>query len=186
MSLVSLSVKDRIALSRDTQAVQIPEGCDSVLAAGTEVIIVHAFGSAYTVRTPIGRMYRIDGADADSLGREVVTPPKTTQPVGAVTPEAVENALAQCYDPEIPINIVELGLVYESILKELDDGSSRVDVKMTLTAPGCGMGPWLVKDVETKLRAIPGVSQTQVDLVFDPPWEPSMMSEAARLQTGMM
>jgi len=188
--LVSLASKDRITLQRAVQGVEIPDGLDAELPVGTQVLIVHELGGAFTVRTEIGAMYRIDGSDADALGREKKSGADlkslTAGMSGEVTEADIEKVLRTCYDPEIPVDVLELGLIYECLTKPLESGSHEVVVKMTLTAPGCGMAEWLVSDVKKKLSAIPGVESVQVDLVFDPPWEPSMMSELARFKAGLM
>ena len=147
--------------------------------------ITQALGGSFTVYID-GTLFRISGADADAIGKEVVAGPEL--PPNA-TEDDVRNLvwkqLKTCYDPEIPIDIVELGLVYECDVKANEDGSRTVAIKMTLTAPGCGMGEVLVADVKDKVERIPTVRAAEVELVFDPPWNQSMMSEAARLQTGM-
>ena len=134
-----------------------------------------------------GNLFRVAGKDADALGKEAVDAPHL--PPNASDDDVRELAWTQmktCYDPEIPINIVDLGLVYSCDVRTEDDGNRVIDVKMTLTAPGCGMGDVLVQDVRDKVEIIPTVKRADVELVFDPPWNQSMMSEAARLQTGMM
>lgn len=176
-----------VTLSRDVVAIQIPDGNKVNLPQGTTVTIQQQLGGSYTVATELGYLVRIGGQDADAIGRE---PEKLAVTQTGTDPASVEKAvwevLKTCYDPEIPIDIVELGLVYEC--KVTPDGPDRnaVYVKMTLTAPGCGMGPVLQSDVETKVKALPGVSAATVEVVFDPPWDREMMSEAARLQLGLM
>jgi probable FeS assembly SUF system protein SufT len=133
-------------------------------------------------------MFRIEGRDADALGLEVAAKPA---PTGApIAPDALEkeiwNQLRSCYDPEIPVNIVDLGLIYDCHLTTLTASSYKADVKMTLTAPGCGMGPVLAQDVQTKLLSLEGVDDVSVELVWDPPWNQSMMTEAAKLQLGLL
>jgi probable FeS assembly SUF system protein SufT len=133
-----------------------------------------------------GNLFRISGEDADAIGKEPVKPPEL--PPNATEDDIRELAWAQmrtCYDPEIPINIVDLGLVYECTVRHNEDGTRTVEVKLTLTAPGCGMGEILVDDVKDKITRIPTVREAHVELTFDPPWSQSMMSEEARLQTGM-
>ena len=155
------------------------------MPAGQVGYITQALGGSFTVYVD-GSLFRISGADADALGKD--PPPALELPEGA-SDEDVEKLVWQqlrtCFDPEIPINIVELGLVYSCEVDRLDDGRRKVKVDMTLTAPGCGMGEILVDDVRTKLEMIPTVAEADVELVFDPPWNHSMMSEAARLETGM-
>jgi probable FeS assembly SUF system protein SufT len=175
-----------VTLARDVQAVLIPAGDEVTLAAGRRGFITQALGGSFTVYLD-GNLFRISGADADALGK----PPRRTPelPPGATDADVeriVWDQLRTCFDPEIPINIVDLGLVYECRLERREDGLRRVNIKMTLTAPGCGMGEVLVQDAREKLSLIPTLAEVDVELVFDPPWSHNMMSEAARLQTGMM
>ncbi len=174
-----------VKLKREVIGVLVPEGQKVRLPAQTECGITQALGGSFTIYIE-GRLFRINGEDADALGK--TRPPKITLPENA-DDEAVEEIIWQqlrtCYDPEIPIDIVELGLVYDCVVEPIGDASRKVMVRMTLTAPGCGMGDVLVADVTHKLEQIPTVDETDVELVFDPPWNQSMMSEAARLQTGM-
>jgi len=175
-----------VVLSRDVEAVIVPAGTPITLKAGLAGYITQALGGSFTLYIE-GNLYRIPGAQADAIGKEVVRAPEL--PPGATEEDVRELAWAQmrrCYDPEIPVNIVDLGLVYECSVALAADGTRRLSVSMTLTAPGCGMGEVLVRDVREKLEMIPTVSGAEVQLVFDPPWNQAMMSEAARLQTGMM
>lgn len=164
----------------------VPQGDTVTLPAGSYGYITQALGGSYTVFVE-GNLFRIAGRDGDAIGKEAPAPLEL--PEGA-TDEQVEQLVWQqlrtCFDPEIPFNIVDLGLVYEVDLRHLDDGRREVDVRMTLTAPGCGMGDILVDDVRSKLEIIPTVAQADVELVFDPPWGRHMMSESARLETGML
>lgn len=173
-------------LSRETAAALIPAGDTVRLPTGTIGYITQSLGGSFTVYVD-GSLFRIAGADADALGKE---PPATpTLPADASlgdVQELVWSQLRTCFDPEIPVNIVDLGLVYSCELDESDPGHRTVAVHMTLTAPGCGMGEYLVADVRDKLEMIPTIDRADVELVFDPPWNHSMMSDAARLQTGMM
>ncbi|HEY0179537.1 MAG TPA: putative Fe-S cluster assembly protein SufT [Dokdonella sp.] len=175
-----------IRLERDCAAVMVPQGEAVTLPAGQVGYITQALGGSFTVYVD-GSLFRIRGSDADALGR---APPPPLELADDADDAAVEKLVWQqlrtCYDPEIPVDIVELGLVYDCELERLDDGRRKVSVRMTLTAPGCGMGDILVDDVRTKLETIPTVAEADVELVFDPPWNHSMMSEAARLETGMM
>ena len=176
---------DPIRFERDCSAVMVPQGDVVTLPAGQVGYITQALGGSFTVYVD-GSLFRISGADADALGRD--PPPALELPEGAKDEDVeklVWQQLRTCFDPEIPINIVELGLVYSCEVDRLDDGQRKVKVDMTLTAPGCGMGEILVDDVRTKLEMIPTVAEADVELVFDPPWNHSMMSEAARLETGM-
>ncbi|NCT68407.1 MAG: putative Fe-S cluster assembly protein SufT [Rhodanobacteraceae bacterium] len=175
-----------IRFERDCDAVMVPQGDAVTLPAGQVGYITQALGGSFTVYVD-GNLFRIRGADADALGKE--PPPPLELPEDAADADVeklVWQQLRTCFDPEIPINIVELGLVYDCELEHLDDGRRKVSVRMTLTAPGCGMGEILVDDVRTKLEMIPTVAEADVELVFDPPWNQTMMSEAARLETGMM
>lgn len=175
-----------VVLSRDVEAVIVPAGTAVTLKAGLAGYITQALGGSFTLYIE-GNLYRIAGEQADAIGKEPVSAPKL--PPGATEEDVRELAWAQmrrCYDPEIPVNIVDLGLVYGCAVTLAPDGTRKLSVSMTLTAPGCGMGEVLVRDVRDKLEIIPTVSEADVQLVFDPPWSQSMMSEAARLQTGMM
>ena len=174
-----------IVIYRDVRAVMVPAGAEVTLKTGQAGYITQALGGSFTLYVD-GNLYRIAGEDADALGKEVVKAPDL--PPDATEEDilkAVWDQLRTCYDPEIPINIVDLGLVYECDVKPNEDGTRVVDVKMTLTAPGCGMGEILVDDAKDKIERIATVREARVELVFDPPWDQSMMSEAARLQTGM-
>jgi probable FeS assembly SUF system protein SufT len=156
-----------------------------VLRKGARGLITQALGGSFTVYLD-GNLFRIAGEDADALGKEPVPPPQLPPDAADEDVEdLVWEQLRTCFDPEIPINIVDLGLIYECKLKHADGGDRDVEVKMTLTAPGCGMGEVLVMDVKDKLEIIPTIREARVELTFDPPWNRDMMSEAARLQTGM-
>ena len=179
---------DPVVLKRDVEAIQIPYGQKTKLPKGSPVEITQELGGSFTVLTDLGLM-RIEGKDADALGRESAQP--LAEPVPAPTDAKavateVWNQLKTCYDPEIPVNIVELGLVYENKVEPLPEGGFKVDVKFTLTAPGCGMGPILQAEVRDKIAGVAGVRDATIEVVFDPPWTQSMMSEAAKLQLGMM
>lgn len=174
------------SLARDVSAVIIPAGETVTLREGTSGFITQALGGSFTVFVE-GNLFRIAGADADALGKEPVPPPAVPENATDKDIEAVIwQQLKTCYDPEIPINIVDLGLVYRCEVSQKPDGQRSVDVDMTLTAPGCGMGEILVADATEKIAVVPTVGDVRVELVFDPPWNASMMSEEARLQTGMM
>jgi probable FeS assembly SUF system protein SufT len=175
-----------VSLSRDVDAVMIPDGTLITLTEGTPVRIHQSLGGSYTVTTERGYMARINGRDADALGREVEEIP--LEATGSDRESVERNAWAamkRCYDPEIPVNIVDLGLVYSCQVTEVGPERHRVEVEMTLTAPGCGMGPILQSDVERGIRDVPGVEAVEVEVVFEPMWSPHMMSEAARLELGM-
>lgn len=173
-------------LERDVSAVIIPAGESVTLRAGTSGFITQALGGSFTVYLE-GNLFRISGADADALGKEPVPPPAVPDnPTDKDIEAVIWNQLKTCYDPEIPVNIVDLGLVYRCEISGLPDGQRSVAVDMTLTAPGCGMGEILVQDAQEKIAVIPTVADVRVELVFDPPWNQNMMSDEARLQTGLM
>lgn len=175
-----------ITLERDVKAVIIPIGESVTLRQGTVGFLTQALGGSFTVYVE-GNLFRIAGADADALGKEPVPPPAIPENATDKDIEAVIwNQLKTCYDPEIPVNIVDLGLIYRCEVTRLPDGQRSVSVDMTLTAPGCGMGDILVQDAQEKIAVIPTVEDVRVELVFDPPWNQSMMSDEARLQTGLM
>lgn len=180
-----------IELKRDCDAIQIPYGNTITARQGTSVIVMHQLGDTFTVRTDQGYLIRIAAKDADALGLEEPKPDalehSAKDPSDAVVEEApLWEVLKTCYDPEIPANIVDLGLIYGIHVEPIPEGGYFVHVEMTLTAPGCGMGQVLKDDVERKLLAVPGIKEVDVELVFQPPWEASMMTEAARLALGMM
>jgi probable FeS assembly SUF system protein SufT len=175
-----------IVVQRNVKAVAIPAGVEVNLKLGSVGYITQALGGSFTVYID-GSLFRIAGLDADAIGKTVALPPEV--PPGASDADiktVVWQQLKTCYDPEIPVNIVDLGLVYECEVVKNADSTRHVDIKMTLTAPGCGMGEILVQDVRDKIQIVPTVAQANVELVFDPPWNQTMMSEEARLQTGMM
>ena len=170
---------DTIEVLRDCEALLVPTGVRITIQKGTLVYITQALGGAYTVYVN-GNLARVAGKEGDALGMVIIEEPDVSQMTGT-TEEKVWALLATCYDPEIPVNIVELGLVYECTVKE-----NHVRIRMTLTAPGCGMGPVLLAEVEQKIRTLPEVTEVTVELVFDPPWDRSMMSDAAKLQLGLL
>jgi probable FeS assembly SUF system protein SufT len=172
-------------VNREVRAVLVPAGAEVKLRPGQAGYITQALGGSFTVYVE-GNLFRIAGEDAEAIGKEAVKPPEL--PPNATEEDVRKLAWDQmrtCYDPEIPINIVDLGLVYECEVTPNEDGTRTVEIKITLTAPGCGMGDILVDDVRDKIGRIPTVREARVSLTFDPPWNQSMMSEAARLQTGM-
>ena len=182
-----MSSDDPVTLTRDVEAAVIPVGNRVTLQKGQQAYITQTLGGTYTVIVN-GNMFRIEGKDANALGLEVAAKPAST---GApVTQEQLEkevwNQLRSCYDPEIPVNIVDLGLIYDCHITPLAAGGHRVEVKMTLTAPGCGMGPVLAQDVQNKVLCLEGVEDVAVELVWDPPWNQGMMTEAAKLQLGLL
>ncbi len=174
-----------VRFERDCEAVLVPQGESVTLPAGSVGYITQALGGSWTVFVE-GNLMRIAGKDADAIGKEPPAPIEL--PEGASDDEVeklVWTQLRTCFDPEIPINIVDLGLVYEVAVRRREAGDRLVEVRMTLTAPACGMGEILVDDVRGKLEMIPTVAEADVELVFDPPWNRNMMSEVARLETGM-
>jgi probable FeS assembly SUF system protein SufT len=178
---------EEVVTRRAVEVVQIPDGITTVLPAGTPLVIMQSLGDTFTVSAPtLGGMYRLAGEHADAIGRERPLPADAPVPDGPVDEARVWAALRTVYDPEIPVNVVELGLVYDLRVDPLPGGGSRVQVKMTLTAPGCGMGPIIADDAKRRIEGVPGVKQADVEVVFDPPWDRSMMSEAAKLELGLL
>jgi probable FeS assembly SUF system protein SufT len=157
---------------------------------GTQVRVTQSLGGTFTVVTERGYMVRIGAKDADAIGKEKVTESEARMPTTVEGPQDIEklvwDQLKTCYDPEIPVNIADLGLIYSCFITPLPEGGNGVEIKMTLTAPGCGMGESLKADVESKILCIPGIKAANVELVWDPPWDRSMISEAAKLELGMM
>lgn len=173
-------------LSRDVKAVVIPAGEELLLREDTSGFITQSLGGSFTVYVE-GNLFRIAGADADALGKEPVPPPRIPENASNADIEAVIwEQLKTCYDPEIPVDIVNLGLIYRCEVVSLGNGERSVNVDMTLTAPGCGMGEILVQDAQEKISVIPTIADVRVELVFDPPWHQGMMTDEARLQTGLM
>jgi probable FeS assembly SUF system protein SufT len=181
-----MTTREPRTLSRDVEVAAIPYGDKITLTAGTTVYVTQALGGSYTAMTDHGYLVRIEGTDADAIGEEPTKPLTAEDVAGRSTEEVAWDQLKTVFDPEIPVNIVDLGLVYECQVEELDDGKRKVKVRFTLTAPGCGMGDFLREDVRSKLLTIPGVAETDVEVVLDPPWDQSMMSDGARLQLGLM
>lgn len=176
-----------ITLTRDCKAIQIPSGTEFVLPAGSPVIITQSLGGTYTVATQTG-LARISETDADALGLEP-SPGEAPRPPlveGEVKEEDVWEQLKTVYDPEIPVNVVDLGLIYDLQLSPGESGGTRVVVKMTLTAPGCGMGPTIAADARSKILTLPGVESAEVELVWSPPWNQGMISEAGRMKLGLI
>ena len=179
-------MREETIVTRDVQATAIPYGDKVPLPAGTPVIITQALGGAYTVYTMQGYMVRIDGQDADAIGKEIQAAPTAEEAANKTVDEMVWEQLRTCYDPEIPVNIVELGLVHSAEVSPLPEGGHKVAVRFTLTAPGCGMGDVLRQDIERKALSVPGIKEADVQVQLDPPWDMSKMSDAARLQLGLM
>jgi probable FeS assembly SUF system protein SufT len=178
-----------VVLQRECEGTGIPGGEKVHLSQGDSLVVIQSLGGSYTVLTDDGYMVRIDGKDADALGEKYAIAQAATKPAdpeGAFEESAVWDQLKMVYDPEIPVNIVDLGLVYKCEPTPLPDGGYKLDIQMTMTAPGCGMGGVLKEDVRHKVLAVPGVKEANVEVVWDPPWDQSRMSEAARLQLGWM
>jgi probable FeS assembly SUF system protein SufT len=185
-----MNSNDPVTLTRDVEASVVPIGTKVTLQKGETAHITQSLGGSYTVVVN-GNMFRIAENDADALGLEVAAKPATTAaPRGPLTQEQLEKqvweSLKTCYDPEIPVNIVDLGLIYDCHLTPIGADNFKADVKMTLTAPGCGMGPVLAQDVQNKLISLEPIDEANVELVWDPPWNQSMMTEAAKLQLGLL
>jgi probable FeS assembly SUF system protein SufT len=178
--------RESIVLHRDVNVVQIPDGTPDTLSRGDIVTLYQHLGGNFTVTTDRGYMVRIAAADADALGKE---PAMVEAIVEGADAETIERnaweVLKTIYDPEIPVNVADLGLIYSCRVIPTDSGRYRLEIIMTLTAPGCGMGPILQQDIESAIRNLPGVESVVVDVVFDPPWSRDMMSEVAKLQLGM-
>jgi len=176
-------------LTRDCPAIQIPAGNTILLHAGDAVFITQSLGGSYTVATEMG-LARISAQNADALGLEVKAAPEEPAKSGgaeeAVDEKRVWDQLKTCYDPEIPVNIVDLGLIYDCLITPRNGNGALVTVKMTLTAPGCGMGPVLAQEAKAKIEALPGVDEAEVELVWDPPWNQAMISESGKMQLGII
>ena len=179
-----------IPLSRDCEALQVPSGRKVLLPVGTQVMITQSLGGSYTVMTEHGDMVCIAGKDSDAIGKGAEAAPRSavsTAEKGLVDIEKwVWEQMKTCYDPEIPVNIVDLGLVYHCQVTPLPKGGNKVEVKFTLTTPSCGMGDWLKEDIERKILSLPGVEEVDIEVVFEPPWDQSMMSGAAKRELGII
>lgn len=175
---------ERIAFASDVETIQIPDGTPLLVPTGTTGWVMQVLGGNFTVRLETGHLVRVSGIDAEAIGHDVPEAARrpTSDPAD-FDEELVWNQLRTCYDPEIPVNIVDLGLIYGCEVSDLPTGK-RIAIEMTLTAPGCGMGQVLKDDIEFKLRTVPGVEEVEVEVVFDPPWTPARMSEAAQLEIG--
>ncbi len=178
-------MRESKALTRDIEATAIPYGDRISLSAGATIYVTQALGGSYTGMTDRGYMVRIEGKDADAIGEEVTAGP-APDAAGRSLSELCWDQLNQCYDPEIPVNIVDLGLVYSCEVEPLPDGKNQVSVRFTLTSPGCGMGEFLRHDIEQRMSGVEGIETTDIRIVFEPAWNQSMMSEAARLHLGFM
>ena len=181
-----MGASEPITLRRACEVIEIPSGIHGTLPAGTAVRIMQSLGSGYTVTTDHGYMYRVDAKDTDALGlSNATTAQAPAVQEGTFSDQMVWDQLKTVYDPEIPVNIVDLGLVYSCVITPLEQCRNRIDIKMSMTAPGCGMGNVLKADVENKLARLPGVKEVHIEVVFDPPWHPGLMSDAAKLQLGI-
>jgi len=179
---------EEIELTRDCEMIQVPQGALVTIPAGTPAVITQALGDSYTVQLPtLGGLYKVAGKDADALGKESVDTDaaRAAAASGSVDEAAVWAALKNVYDPEIPVNIVDLGLVYDMRIEPLPSGGNRVSVQMTLTAPGCGMGTFIAGDAKSCIERVPGVTDADVEVVWDPPWNPHMISAEGRAKLGM-
>ena len=175
-----------ITLTRACEAVEIPAGIPHTLPAGAVVRLMQELGGSYSVIAESGRMYRLNAEDADALGLSVkATEQASASMQGELNENMIWDQLKTVYDPEIPVNIADLGLVYSCVIGSNEKGGKLIDVKMTMTAPGCGMGNILKADVERKLSQLPDVTEVRVEIVLDPAWHPGLMSEAAKLQLGL-
>ena len=185
--MMMMGTHEPTTLTRDVEVIRVPDGETVMLESGAPVVVTQALGGAYTIRTLYGAMFRVDETDVDALGIDPAIFASSEVPLDPDLPldERVEAVLKTCYDPEIPVNILDLGLIYGRDVSQLPSGAHRVDIQMTLTAPGCGMADILKQDVEIKVGDLEGVEEVVVELVFEPPWNPGLMTEAARLELGM-
>ena len=176
-----------IIINRDVDAILIPVGEQITIPEGSEVVITQSLGGNYTVNIN-GNLAQIAAQNADALGFEIadtIDVKQHNEENGEVDEDLIWQQMRTCYDPEIPVNMVDLGLIYNCSVIKLEGGGNRVDILMTLTAPGCGMGDFLSADVKQKVATVPNVTEVNVEVTFDPPWNQAMMSEAAKLETGM-
>ena len=179
-----MKAEKEIVTTREIEAREIPSGMKLTIPEGTPLAITQSLGGTYTVLTPYGYMARVDGKDADAIGEQAIAPEAAAE--GKSAEELAWEQLKTCYDPEIPVNIVDLGLVYKCEVMPRPEGGQKAEVRFTLTAPGCGMGDTLKEDIRQKLLSVPGIEEADVQVMFDPPWSMSMMSDAAKLQLGLM
>ena len=179
---------EEVDFLRDCDVVQVPDGNTVRIEAGTPAVITQALGDSYTVEIPtLGGLYRVAGKDADAISHDPPLSEAETEAerVGPVDEARVLRALRSVYDPEIPVNVVDLGLIYDLQIRPLAAGGSAVDIQMTLTAPGCGMGQIIATDVKSRLEALPGVAEAHVEVVWEPPWSPQRISPAGRTKLGL-
>lgn len=184
-----MNTREEVTFSRNAEAIMIPSGERVLVPQGAQATITQSLGGAYTLITDRGLMVRVSGREVEAIGKVAQAAPEAVE-VAEVSKDALEtlvwDQLKTCFDPEIPVNIVDLGLVYLCEVQEAAESGYDVKIKMTLTAPGCGMGPVIATDAQTKIEKLPGVRRADVEVVFDPVWDRSMMSDAAKLQLGMM
>lgn len=184
-----MNMREEVTFSRNAEGIMIPSGERVLIPNGARATITQSLGGAYTLITERGLMVRVAGREVEAIGKTAENVPDVKQ-AEEVSQEKLEqmvwDQLKTCYDPEIPVNIVDLGLVYLNDVQPADEGGYNVKIKMTLTAPGCGMGPVLAHDVKQKIESLPGVKSSDIEVVFDPVWDRTMMSDAAKLQLGMM
>ncbi|MCE2484254.1 MAG: putative Fe-S cluster assembly protein SufT [Desulfurellaceae bacterium] len=179
---------EEIEFQRECEVVQIPQGTTVIIPKGTPGVITQALGDTYTLQLPtLGGLYRVSDADADAIGKQPNAKTETSQEAGdgTLSEEQVWAALKNVYDPEIPVNIVDLGLVYDMQLQPLPSGENKVEVKMTLTAPGCGMGPAIAMDAQHRIEGLPGVEEADVQVVWEPAWGPEMISAEGKQRLGI-
>jgi probable FeS assembly SUF system protein SufT len=183
-----MKMNDIAMIKREVEATLIPYGQTVNLMPGTEVLVTQSLGGSFTLNVN-GNLVRLDGKDADAIGKEPVLPSEKLRKAkfnGTLDESLLWEQLKTCFDPEIPVSIVALGLIYDLNATKLDSGGYHVGIQMTLTAPGCGMGPVLAEEVEQKLKIVPGVEAVDVVVIFDPPWNADMMEESARLELGLL
>ncbi|NCG20761.1 MAG: putative Fe-S cluster assembly protein SufT [Rhodobacterales bacterium] len=178
---------EEVTFTRGCRVVLIPDGYEIPVENGGRGWITQVLGGNYTIQLDTGRLVRLNARDGDAIGKEalIIADANEVDPDVSVEPETVWAALKNCFDPEIPLNVVDLGLIYDVEVAPHGEGGHQINVIMTLTAPGCGMGQVLADDVEAQVRNVPGVRGALIELVFDPPWTPDRMSEAGRLELGM-
>lgn len=177
---------EEVDFLRDCDAVQVPQGNTVRIEAGTSAVITQSLGDSYTIEIPtLGGLYRVAGKDADAIGQEPALSESDAERLGPVDKDRVLRALRNVYDPEIPVNVVDLGLIYDLELHPRDGGGTAITVQMTLTAAGCGMGQIIATDVKSRLEALPGVTEASIDVVWEPPWTPARISPAGRLKLGL-
>lgn len=180
-----MRMQKEVTTTREFEATEIPSGMKIKIPEGTPLAITQSLGGSFTVLTPYGYMARVDGKDADAIGEEPGSD-ESAASSGKTPAELAWDQLRTCFDPEIPVNIVDLGLVYKCDVAPRPEGGHKAEVSFTLTAPGCGMGDVLKDDIKSKLLSVPGIDDAEVQVLFDPPWNMSMMSDAAKLQLGML